>query len=258
MPRVVISAAGQAVWYADQRKPGSAHPPLLLIHGAAGTHLDWPMTLRRLNALVPDLPGHGKSAPPGRQTIDAYAADLRALLDALGIDRVVAVGHSMGGAVALTLALDFPERVAGLMLLGTGAHLPVNPAILRMREAQAEVGQMLKKWFWSRATPDAVRERGYQLFMQIPAEVAYGDYLACAQFDVRDRLGQIAAPALVMVGEADVMTPPAYSALLAERLPHAERVTLPDAGHMLAVEQPEAVGEAARAWLVARWPAGRV
>jgi pimeloyl-ACP methyl ester carboxylesterase len=46
--------------------------------------------------------------------------------------------------------------------------------------------------------------------------------------------------------------------LLAERLPHAERVTLPDAGHMLAVEQPEAVGEAARAWLVARWPAGRV
>ena len=115
------------MWYADHRDPTLHRPVTLVIHGAGGTHLDWPAEIRRmpeLNTIIVDLPGHGKSSRRGtQQHVGAYASDMLALLDALKLQQVIVAGHSMGGAIAQTLALQHPDRVLGLILICTGAKL---------------------------------------------------------------------------------------------------------------------------------------
>src|SRR5512140_3865565 len=103
-------------------------PPVILIHGAGGHHLYWPAQVRRLHGervFALDLPGHGKSAGVGHHSVQDYSAEVLAFMDAMKFSRAVLVGHSMGGAVALQAALDAPERMLGLGLLGSAARLRV-------------------------------------------------------------------------------------------------------------------------------------
>ena len=92
-------------------------PPLLLIHGAGACHLCWPAELRRLSGYTVytlDLPGHGKSAGIGQHTIAAYAAKVIEFLSAMGIYHATLIGHSMGGAIALQAAYEYPNQVSAL------------------------------------------------------------------------------------------------------------------------------------------------
>ena len=110
-----------------------AGPPLVLVHGAGGNLMHWPGALRRLpghTVYALDLPGHGKSGGAGRAEIGAYADVVRGFAEALGLVPFVLAGHSMGGAIALEFALRYPARLAGLILVGTGAKLRVAPEIL--------------------------------------------------------------------------------------------------------------------------------
>ena len=108
--------------------------PIVFIHGSGASHLVWGAQVRALGeitrAVALDLPGHGRSTPPGRDSMDGYRDAVLGLLDALGVDRAVMVGHSLGGGIAQTLAFSHPDRVAGLGLVGTGARLRVLPQIL--------------------------------------------------------------------------------------------------------------------------------
>ena len=205
--------------------------------------------------MVPDLPGHGKSSDmPSRNRISTYAADMIALLDVLEIPSAVIVGHSMGGAVALTMALESPERVAGLILINTGAKLAVAPMILdNVLSDQALVGEQLKTKLWSAGTPQKVRDLGYEQFMRTPPQVALDDYTACQHFDIRNRLSQIQCPALVFGASADQMTPPRYATYLAEHLPDARLVMVEDTGHMLPLEQPQQLADEVGHWLASRF-----
>ena len=121
------------IYYFEHQGEGTRKPPVVLIHGAGGTHLHWPAPIRRLPeypVYALDLPGHGKSEGRGQQSITAYAQCVLDWMDSLQMHKAVFIGHSMGGAVALTLGLQHPERVLGLGLVGTGARLKVAPAIL--------------------------------------------------------------------------------------------------------------------------------
>ncbi len=245
----MIETKTSNIFYADHHKGDGT--PLILIHGAGGSHLDWPAAMRRLpDVLAVDLPGHGKSPLPGRSTITDYARDVIAFMDALNVHQAIITGHSMGGGIAQQIALDAPDRVRGLVLIGTGAKLGVHPFIMgRILTAPGEVASLLKGWMWSDSVPQQPREITYNQLMSLPPEVAHGDYLACNAFDIRERLPEIKAPALVIGGSADKMTPHTYSVYLQEHLPHAELVTIEDGGHMMALEQPEAVAGAINTWL---------
>ena len=108
-------------------------PPIILIHGAGGTYLHWPAEIRRLSdyrVFAIDLPGHGKSEGRGQQTIEAYARNILSWLKAVGLHRAIFIGHSMGAAIALTLAHNHSDHVLGLGLVGAGARLRVAPVIL--------------------------------------------------------------------------------------------------------------------------------
>lgn len=245
--------AGGQLWVAEHLDSLTPSPPLVMVHGAGGSHLDWPAELRRLpdtTTIVPDLPGHGRSPGPGHETVSAYAGGIVGLLDALNLPRAIIAGHSMGGAIAQTLAINYPERVAGLVLVGTGARLQVHPDILsRVREHPEEVFHRLMAWAWADGVPEQVLRLGRKRMMDNDPQTVYGDYLACNGFDVMDQLGLVRAPALVVGGTADQMTPLKYSQYLVEHIARAELAVVEGGGHMMMLEQPQTVAQAVAGWL---------
>jgi pimeloyl-ACP methyl ester carboxylesterase len=243
-----ISAQGHQLFYAQTktRKPGA--PTLVLIHGAGGSHLHWPAELRRLpgaTVYALDLPGHGRSEGPSCDTIEAYVSTLMGFLDATGTRRAVLMGHSMGGAIAQMTALLHPERVVGLVLVGTGARLRVAPAILEGVLGDFETAiDLITRFAWAPDAPAELTRLGHATLAATPPQVLHGDFVACDTFDVMERLGEIGAPTLVIAGTADHLTPQKHGAYLARHIPDARLVTIEGGGHMMALEQPGAVAAA--------------
>ena len=240
------------VFYAE-RNIDSAYPPVVCVHGAGGSHLDWPAELRRLpgiRVIVFDLPGHGESEGEGQTDTLGYAYAVRAVMDVLGLERAVILGHSMGGAVALQMALHMPERVIGLVLIATGSKLPVDPALpQRILDAPGETVEWILDWAWGiLASEDMRRVARTRLLDQQPA-VLRADYLACQSFDVRDDLDAIEVPTLVIGASDDRMVPPKFSRTLHERIPQATLVMVEGAGHMVPLERPQEVSGAVLNWL---------
>lgn len=240
------------IYYAVHQDPRARHT-LILIHGAGESHLVWPGALRNLpgaNVYALDLPGHGRSRGRGRSSISEYADLIVNWMEAVGLPRAIWVGHSMGGAIAQWAALHYPERVAALVLVATGARLRVSPLILEgLRADFPKTVDLITEWSWGAAPPARRVEEGRRLLLATDPAVIEGDYRACDAFDVMGRLGEIQAPALVIGGTADRMTPIKYAEYLAAHLPKAELVRVEGAGHMVMLEQPEVVAEAVRSFL---------
>jgi pimeloyl-ACP methyl ester carboxylesterase len=246
MPYVTVT--GERTFYALYQGDVRGKRNLVLVHGAGGSHLDWPAPLRRLrgaNVYALDLPGHGRSEGAGRSSIAAYRDFLLAFLDGLGLERVVVIGHSMGGAISLGFALHYPDRLDGLILVGSGARLRVAPAILTgiLSDFEATVDLVCDYAFGPGAT-EQLKRLGRQRLLKTPPEVLHGDYAACDAFDVMERLGEVRCPTLVIGGTADRLTPPKYSVYLRDHIPGAELVLVDAAGHMVMLEKPEVVNKA--------------
>lgn len=236
---------------------GAASTPVVLIHGSGDSAAAWAGVIERLGAwrgraVALDLPGHGGRLGeplPEPDTVAGYAEAVRRDLARRGIGRAVVVGHSLGGAIALHLALEAPELVERIALVGAGARMRVLPALLE--SAGRDPGAA-----WREAVALGHAPGHEEMAARYAAESApvapnalHDDLVACDGFDIMARLGEIGQPALVVVGEVDRLTPPKYAAFLAEGLPHARLVTLPGAGHFAMHEEPEGVAEALRGWL---------
>jgi len=231
---------------------GISPTAVIYIHGSGGTGYVWKNQLRVrapgfCQAAV-DLPGHGRSAGAGARTIEGYSNFIRDFVQTVFGAPVVLAGHSMGGAVALSFALSYPEALKGLILAGTGARLRVAPAVLEAAQDEQK-SAALRGYAYSPKTPPAVVQEAEQEAALTPAPVRYGDFLACDRFDVMGRLGEIRVPALVICGEDDALTPPKYARYLEANLPGARLAIIPAAGHMVMWEQPEAVNAAIAGFL---------
>jgi pimeloyl-ACP methyl ester carboxylesterase len=230
-------------------------PPLVLLHGAGGTHLSWAAEIRhlaetRLYAL--DLPGHGKSNGRGLQSISAYGEAVLGWMAACGLHRAVLVGHSMGAAIALTLALEAPQHILGLGLVGAGARLRVAPALLEAASDPATYAtalDLLAGGIFSPKTSPRLVELVQKRMAETRPSVFYGDFLACNEFDLTEQLGQVSQPALIVCGEQDRMTPPRYARFLLDHLPNAALVMIAEAGHMVMLERPLDVADALQIFL---------
>jgi len=236
-----------AGWHYEEHGGGNQGPPLVFIHGAGGSRLHWPPALRRLAArhtLAVDLPGHGQSPTEDETSIDGYAGRLGAWREVAAVPRPVLVGHSMGSAVALASALRAPSTLAGLVLLGAGARLRINPTLLenagRPESFAAIVEQILQWSFAPQAEPRLVELARARMIETGPTILAR-DLRACQAFDVSARLAEIRLPTLIIVGTSDRMTPPRLSEELQAGIAGACLERVEGAGHMVMLEQPEDV-----------------
>jgi pimeloyl-ACP methyl ester carboxylesterase len=220
---------------------------LVLLHGSGGSHLSWPPDMRRLagyNVYALDLPGHGKSAGSGQQSIVAYVDAVREWMQSIPLHRAIFVGHSMGGAVAQKLALDTPEHTLGLGLFGCAARLAVNPQLLAAAGSAEKFDQAIQAivaWSISRNADQRLKELVIKRMADIRPSVLHGDLLACNGFDISERVSEIQCPTLVVCGAEDRMTPVRNSQFLADHIPVARLEIVPGAGHMVMLENPEAV-----------------
>lgn len=221
---------------------------VLFIHGAGGGQFVWSFQKaffeRRVHPVILDLPGHGESGGPGEKDIGRYAEHVHSFLKALDLRDVFLVGHSMGGAIVQFMALNFPERIKGIILAGTGARLRVVPIILNgIQNSFEETVRKITRFAYSQKNWADLIERGISDLLRCRPEVLYGDFLACDRFDVTSSVGQIDVPALILCGEEDELTPVKYSQFLHEKIKGSRLEVLPNAGHMVMIESPMAFNE---------------
>ena len=248
-----VQVMGAEVFYVGRRPVPERQPPVVFLHGAGGTHQMWLYQVRdlpRAPSYAPDLPGHGRSGGAGRQRLAEYGDWLISFLDGLGLERAVVVGHSMGGGIALDVALRYPHRLAGLGLVASGARMRVAPALLEsLRQDPEGAVQFIAGWSYGPEAPEEMVRQGRRQLQQTRPDVLYGDFVACDAFDVRDRLGEISVPAFVLCGTQDRMTPAKFAPALRDGLLDATLHLVEGAGHMVLVEQPQAVTNALLALL---------
>lgn len=237
---------------------GPEEAPVLVMANSLGTTLRmWdegaPALRERFRLLRYDHRGHGGSpVPPGLYTIEDLGRDALALLDRLGIERFSWCGLSIGGMVGMWLASEAPERVEGLVLCCTSALL--GPRELwdeRIRVARTEgmdalVDSVVVRWFtpeFFSAHPETVEKAAAMLRGTDPEGYA-GCCAAIRDMDLRERLGQIRAPTLVISAAEDPATPPEHGELIRDSIPGASFEVIPGASHLANIEQPEAVTRA--------------
>jgi len=232
----------------------AGRPTLVFIHGAGGSAQTWTAQLDALdpvaNTLALDLPGHGASDPPGRETVPDYAAAVLGLLDALAVPDPVPVGHSMGGAITQQLLLDLPGRFPRAVLVSTGARLKVLPLIFDKldQDFPGFIGLMGKFAFSPSASEEIKKDNLADTARQDPKIIA-GDFRACHAFNVIERLPAIKSRVLIVTAQDDFLTPPKFGEALEQAIPGARRVHLLGSGHMVPIEKAAELNEALRGFL---------
>jgi len=241
---------------ADVKGVDAMTRPIIFLHGSGDTAAIWKPLLEQLAAYPTyaiDLPGHGKRPDtlPATATVEEYTeAVARIIAEEIGIERPIIAGHSLGGAIALMLALTHGEALSGLILCGTGGRLRVHPSLL---EAAHENPEACKLQLTRLAVAPQHEEQLVPRLLQEsdPGSVRmlYRDLLACDHFDVMSRLAEIRLPTLILTGQEDRLTPPKYAQYMQQQIPDSSLHLLSEAGHYLMREQTAACGQAIEAWL---------
>lgn len=253
----------QAYCYTGGKSFDRALPTAMFIHGAQNDHSVWILQTRYFahhgfGVLAVDLPGHGRSEGEPLSSVEAMADWLLALLDAAGVQQATLIGHSMGSLIALETAYRAPARVTGLAMVGTAYPMKVSDALLDASRNDVESAiDMVNIWSHSTTAhkpscpgPGFYVMGGSKRLMQRiaqrnPAPVFHIDFAACNAYANGEVAAQsIRCPALLLLGKRDMMTVPKASATLSKAIPHCQTIQVPECGHALMAEQPDAVLDA--------------
>lgn len=236
---------------------GPDDAPVVLLGSSLGTTLDmWdpqrPLA-ERLRLVRFDHRGHGNSpVPAGPYEIADLGRDVVELMDALGLERGHYCGLSLGGMIGMWLGINAPDRIDRLALICTSAHMPPASmweerirAVLEAGSVEPIADATLERWLTPEfaASHPEVRAWLRAMLVSIPAD----GYAACCgaieRMDLRQKVGAIRAPTLVISGDRDPSTPVAHQQLIVAAIPQARHEVLAPAAHIAAVEQPEAVNK---------------
>jgi len=231
---------------------------LVFVHGA-GSRSDFWHWQRAVfpDAHYLDLPGHGRSQESARSSVEEYADWVKGYIESAGLRDVVLDGHSMGGAITLTLALQRPAWLRAIILTGTGARLRVSPRLLELLRSdyRAAVDAIIEMNFAPHYGPltymHKVRLNGTRRqLLRTPQEVTLVDYEACDRFDLMESVSKIKLPALCIVGAQDKMSPVHYSEYLHRAIDGSYLEVIQGAGHMLPIEKAEEYNSKVAAFLI--------
>ncbi len=239
-------------------------PTVLFVHGAAHDHSVWALQSRYFahhgrNVLAVDLPAHGRSGGAPLASVEAMAAWLPRLLDAAGVEQAALVGHSMGALATLACAGSTPMRVTRIALLGPAVPMVVSDALLDSARADDHLAyELVTSWAHSAgkqlgrnpAPGMSMTGTALRLLERSRPGLFYADLAACRAYsDGLAAAARVCCPALVILGARDLMAPPKGAQALLDALSDRKIVTLPDTGHSMMAEQPDAVLDALRAFL---------
>ena len=228
-------------------------PSVLFLHGLGSCGEDWglqiPIVSERYGVLMLDMPGHGRSSQPeGWPSIADMAERIAALLKAQAEAAVHVVGLSLGGAVAMQLALAHPQAVRSLTLVNTFARLHSSPGGLPRRLVRIalvvlgrmdRVGQWVARGLFPEQDQAFLRKAAAERIASNPRSAYLRAIWAAARFDICDRLNEINTPTLVVAGELDKTVPMSAKRELADCIPGARLVVIPGSGHATPIDAAE-------------------
>lgn len=251
MPELTLPH-GVTIHYEEHHPEGS--PAVLLLHGLGSAGADWllqfePLVQAGYRVLAPDLRGFGRSSWPGHTSVQAMAGDVALLLRELGAAPAHVVGISMGGTVALQLALDQPDLVRRLALVNTFARLrpqglsgylyfPLR-IVLMYTLGMERQARLVAARIFPRPDQEELREQLIQRILQADPRAYRAAMWALMRFNVEGRLGEIRVPTLVVTGDQDTTVPPAAQRRLVEGIPGAQQVIIAGGGHGVIADSPD-------------------
>jgi len=262
--RRFVTLDGRRVSYL-WRDGGHDGPTLLFIHGSGMSARYWSDQLRALadtaRVLAVDLPGHGESDDAPTPSLARYADVTAGVIDALGARPAIAVGHSLGGAVAVALAARRPADVCGLVLLSTCARLPAVPTSAQWLWASlpASLRRVLffvtaKNILFAAGASRAAVALGMQELRACRPQTLAADVAISRSMDVTEAAAALRVPALILCGSRDRVTPPALSRHLHATIAGSRLDLVDGAGHMLLIEASGVVNRAIAAFAASITP----
>jgi len=235
---------GETDVYYQHQSGNTPAGSIIFIHGSGSSHEVWSNQMKLgMNSIALDLPGHGKSGGRAAASIEESAKMAAEFLSALQLPRpLYLAGHSMGAAIAITCALEYPGLAEGIILIGAGQRMKVMPALLENLHQGINDPSFIRIGF-SPQTPNHIVECAIKAYAEAETSVLYADFSACNNFDVSQQLEQIRLPVLVIAGADDKLTPVKLSEYICSHINHCQLAVISEAGHFIMLEKPAEVNQ---------------
>lgn len=227
---------------------------IIFIHGSGEHSFVWDSQIKDLdvdlNLIAIDLPSHGKSDEYDDLNLNTYVEVVRQLIDVLQLKGITLCGHSLGGAIAQQYYLKYRDNVKGLILCSTGAKLRVLPVILEntLHNFDTFLNNIPIGAFY-RKTKEKIKKSYVEEVSKIEPKVVHTDFKICDNFDVIDKVGSIDVPCLIVVGDADKLTPVKYAEFFNKKIEDSTLKIIEKAGHSVMIEKPDKVNNAIKTFI---------
>jgi len=244
MPKV--SVRGFKINYIGGENFDKSRPTILMIHGAGQSSLTWMYQIDvlknhlRFNLIIPDLPGHGTSEGSGYKSIREYSEFIKDFIHTLGLERLILIGHSMGGGIVQVATLDYPEMVYSSILVGTGAKLKVSTETLQTVKNDYETFcKVAPARSFTLSSPEELKRKFVEGLLKTPQSVSYQDLVACDEFDIMNEIEWITVPTLIISATEDILAPIKYGEFLNLKVRNSKLHVIKNAGHFMMQEKPD-------------------
>ncbi|MEM7291846.1 MAG: alpha/beta hydrolase [Pseudomonadota bacterium] len=240
-------------------------PALYMVHGIGSRKVTWSGLIPHLNdkftCVSFDLRGHGESPiPPVPYSLDDLVADVEALRQTLGHDKIHVIGHSLGGMIGPAYARAYPEHCLSAGLLSTAAGRGEDDRIklaavidaMRRKGIEPVLKTLIERWYtddFIATRPEAIENRIQQV-VDTPAEVFLDVFRIYAETEMAPWLHEVHCPCLVLTGELDGGCNPRLNTIIDNELPNSELVILDNIKHSILIEGPDRVGPHVRNFLL--------
>lgn len=239
-------------------------PAVIFLHGAGFDRTAWRLQTRWFahhgrSVLAVDFPAHGRSAGPALDSIAAMADWTAKVIAAAGLKTAALVGHSMGALVALDCAARHGDKVRAIGLCGVATEMPVHPEMLESAKANTlKVEELMTFWGIGNALHKGgmvspglwLRRESLAVLSANRPGVIHSDLAACNAYkDASARAASVKCATVLVLGDGDLMTPPAKAKPLAAAIAGAKTVVIANCGHFMMVERPDETLEALKAYV---------
>jgi len=232
------------VHYIEGERLDRSRPTLLFIHGAGQSVATWKFQLElfknhtHFNFIALDLPGRGGSEGEGFRSVVEYKDFLSEFIDSLKLENIILIGHSMGGGIAMLLAIEQPEIFNACVLAATGAKLSVAQQTLDTVKNDYEAFcEISPQRMFAEDSPQELKQEFKQGLIDIGQEVCYWDLVACNEFDILKHIHKIALPTLIVSADKDMLTPVKYGEFLHQKIYGSEFYEIKGSGHFIMQEK---------------------